>query len=363
MQGVALLCAVALGSACGGGGSGSGGTTSRQIGGSIQGNPLALTGDVTTMAGIAGYGGAGATDGTTAAKFHTPMGIATDGTNLWVADTNNHSIRKVVIASGMVSTVAGTGAPGSADGTAAAAFYYPNGITTDGTTLYVADTSNHTIRAVVISTGLVTTLAGSAGVPGYTDGTAGARFNGPQSITMDGANLYVADTDNHNIRKVVIATGAVTTVAGAGAPGSTDGRAARFNSPRGITTDGVNLYVADTYNQTIRKIVIATGVVSTLAGSTLVGGATDGTAAARFNAPYGISTDGTNLWVVDAFNHNVRMIAIDTGMVSTVAGSAGSLGAADGSAAARFNFPMGITNDRARLYVADTSNNTIRKIQ
>ena len=122
----------------------------------------------------------------------------------------------------------------------------------------MADTSNHTIRQVVIATGVVTTLAGTAGSSGSTDATGtAAMFRSPYGITTDGTNLYVTDGDNHTIRKIVIATGVVTTLAGtAGLSGSTDatGTAARFYYPFGITTDGTNLYVADGDNQTIRVI-------------------------------------------------------------------------------------------------------------
>jgi hypothetical protein len=154
-----------------------------------------------------------------------------------------------------VTTVAGTGSSGSANGTGTSArFNYPEGITTDGTNLYVADSSNHKIRKIVISTGVVTTLAGSS--LGFTDATsASARFYFPRGITTDGTNLYVADTSNYKIRKIVISTGVVTTLAGS-SYGSTDatGTSASFKYPRGITTDGTNLYVADQSNHRIRKI-------------------------------------------------------------------------------------------------------------
>jgi hypothetical protein len=216
---------------------------------------------------------------------------------------------------GTVTTLAGTaGVSGSTDGIGAAArFYYPEGITTDNTNLYVADSNNGTIRKVVIATGTVTTLAGTAGVTGSANGTgAAAEFTSPEDITTDGANLYVADTWNNTIRKVVITTRAVTTLAGtAGVFGSTDGTgaAAWFNRPRGITTDGTNLYVADTFNHTIRKVVIATGAVTTFAGTAGLTGSTDGMgAAARFYFPVGITTDGTNLYVADMENNTIRVV-------------------------------------------------------
>ena len=135
-----------------------------------------------------------------------------------------------------------------------------------------------------------------------------ASFNYPRGITTDGTNLYVADYDNHRIRRIVISTGVVTTLAGS-SEGSTDatGTSARFYRPSGITTDGTNLYVADMYNHRIRKIVIDNGTVTTLAGSS--SGFADATGtSARFNAPVGITTDGTNLYVTDFFNHRIRKI-------------------------------------------------------
>ncbi len=173
---------------------------------------------------------------------------------------------------------------------------------TDGINLYVADTGNYTIRKIVISTGVVTTLAGSAGRFGSADGRGRtARFDWPVGVTTDGTNLYVTDTQNQTIRKIVIATGVVTTLAGTpGVAGCADGkgRAARFCGPVGITNDADNLYVVDTGNCTIRKIVISTGVVTTLAGEPGREGDADGTGiAARFDLPHGIATDGTNLYV------------------------------------------------------------------
>jgi sugar lactone lactonase YvrE len=160
----------------------------------------------------------------------------------------------------------------STDSTSSSAgtFNNPSGIYTDGTYLYVADTGNNSIRRVVISTGVATVFAGNtAGTAGTTDGTGTAAFfNAPSGITSDGTNLYVADKGNNSIRKIVIATGVVTTFAGSttGAPGFTDGTgtAALFRSPAGITSDGTSLYVSDASNNSIRKIVISTTVVTTI---------------------------------------------------------------------------------------------------
>jgi sugar lactone lactonase YvrE len=309
------------------------------------------TGVVTTLAGTAGVS-AGSKDGTGAeARFFLPKGIITDGVNLFVADSSNNTIRQVVIATGAVTTIAGSaGISGSADGTGAAAmFYYPAGITSDGTNLFVVDSQNKTIRKVEITTGVVTTLAGTAGASWSADGTgADARFFIPSGITTDGANLFVTDSNNHTIRKIEIATGLVTTLAGApGQFGAEDGTgtSARFHYPGGITTDGTNVFLADGWNNTIRKVVIETGVVTTLAGTSGASGSVDGTgAAARFNNPNGITTDGMNLFVTEAGNHTIRKVVLSTGAVTTLAGAAGVLGSADGTGAtARFNNPVGIT--------------------
>jgi DNA-binding beta-propeller fold protein YncE len=330
------------------------------------------TGVVTTFAGSATGGHA---DGTgTAASFASPTGITidSDGTNLYVTDTGNSTIRKIVIATRAVSTIAGSSSnQGSYDGTGtAASFLFPESITTDGTSLYVADSSNNKIRKIVISSGVVSTLAGS-GASGSADGTGTvATFNYPEGITADstGANLYVGDSSSNKIRKIVITTGVVSTFAGSTSSTKTDGTglAARFNSPSGIVSDGTNLYVADKYNNAIRKIVIATGVVTTLAGST-TSGSVDGTGtAARFDSPWGITIDSThtNLYVVDEGNDMIRKIVIATGAVTTLAGSTTG-GNADGTGtAASFSSPTGIVIDPAgtNLYVTDSNNCTIRKI-
>lgn len=344
-------------------GTGTGIAITNLMGGAIQ-KQLTLTGSVTTFAGGAGI--SGSTDGTgTAARFYHPYVITTDGINLYVGV--NQTIRKIALATGVVTTLAGsagvtTHPSGSvSDGTGTAArFYGLQGITTDGTNLYVVD-GEYTIRKVIIATGVVTTLAGAAypDTPaGSTDGTgAAARFYNPQGITTDGTNLYVVDSGNSTIRKVVIATGVVTTLAGSvGVVGSVDGTgpAAQFNYPTGITTDGMNLYVTDRH--IIRKVVIATGVVTTL---------TDGAGiVAWFDYPYGITMDGTNLYVTDHYIHAIRKVAIATGVVTMIAGSAGMIGSSDGTGiAAQFNYPAGITTDGLNLYVADSLNHTIRKIQ
>jgi sugar lactone lactonase YvrE len=236
--------------------------------------------------------------------------------NVYVSDWLNSVIRKVA-PGGAVTTLAGlAGAGGSEDGIGSAArFAGPYGVAVDEAgNLYVADSNNNTIRRVTPA-GAVTTRAGSAGQIGSTDGTGvTARFNGPNGIAVDGAtNLYVADTLNHTIRKVTPAR-VVTTVAGlAGNPGSADGigNGARFNYPSGIAVDSeTNIYVADTYNNTIRKLtpVGTNWVVTTLGGMPGFYGTADGTGStARFSNPNGVAVDSAgNVYVADFYFNTIR---------------------------------------------------------
>jgi sugar lactone lactonase YvrE len=327
-------------------------------------------GVVTTLAGLAGN--SGSTDGTgSAARFKNPRAVAVDaGGNVYVGDYFNHTIRKITPA-GVVTTMAGlAGNLGSTDGTGSAArFQHPDGVAVDAAgNVYVADTTNHTIRKITPAS-VVTTLAGLAGNIGNVDGTgSAARFNYPRAVAVDvGGNVYVVDAASHTIRKVTPA-GVVTTLAGsAGGIGSTDGTgdAARFSSPNGVAVDaGGNVYVGDHVNHTIRKISPA-GVVTTLAGLAGNAGSTDGTgSAARFNLPRGVAVDAVgNVYVADYFSSTIRKIT-PAGVVTTLAGSPGNTGSVDGAGSvARFCYPRGVAVDTGgNVYVADSANHTIRKI-
>lgn len=344
---------------------------SHSMGGAIQGKPLSLSQAVSTYSGpLPGSPVNGFVNGNSGdARFNLPLGITTDSVSLFIADAGNNSIRKIDLSTGTVTTIAGNGSAGATDGQGGSAtFNWPHGITNDGNSLYVADQDNSTIRKVEIATGVVTTLAGSAGITGSSNGTGtAARFNRPSGITADGISLYVADSENAVIRKIIIATGEVSTLAGtSGLLGWADGTgsSASFWWPSGITTDGANLYITDDGNHLIRKVIIATGEVTTLAGNRGTAGSADGTgAAATFSTPRGITTDGRYLYVADSGN-TIRKIVIETGEVTTVAGSAGSSGFTDGkSNAARFSNPEGITTDGASLFISDRDNNSIRKIR
>ena len=323
-----------------------------QMGGARQGQPLTLATDVSSLAGSSSQQ-PGSNNGTgTAAMFYSPAGITTDGLNFYVADLANHLIRQVTPL-GVVTTLAGAGFSGSLNGFGTSAWFNsPEGITTDGTFIYVADTGNHSIRKITMA-GAVTTVAGT-GQAGAIDGTGtSASFssprgitsdgtflyvsdssnnkirkidaggavttfmtglNNPKGITTDGINLYVANSGDHTIRQIPLSGGVMTIFAGQqGTSGNVDDPSgtgtAKFWSPSGITTDGTYLYVADTENSTVRQIGIADKIVSTLAGTGSAGAVDNasGTSASFFN-PQGITTDGTSLLVSDSGNNKIRQI-------------------------------------------------------
>jgi len=334
--------------------------------GNAQGDPVY---GWTNFVGRPGYpGSADGVDGV--ARFDWPAGVAVDNAgNVYVADHWNHTIRKVT-PEGEVTTLAGrAGNAGSADGTGSAArFKEPLDVTVDAAgNVFVADTWNFTIRKVT-GAGEVTTLAGRAGNAGSADGTgSAARFYWPFGVAVDATgNVYVADAWNQTIRKVTPA-GEVTTLAGlAGTSGSADGigSAARFNYPGRLAIDlAGNLYVPDYWNHTLRKVTTA-GEVTTLAGSAGSSASADGTGGtARFFNPESAAVDGAgNIFVADAGNHTIRKVAA-SGMVTTVGGVAGVIGGADGiGSAASFSHPSGVAVDSTgTLYVADQSNHRITK--
>jgi len=329
-------------------------------------------GEVTTFAGTAGQPGSGNGTGP-AAKFYEPTGIAVDANgNVFVADSVDYTVRRIS-PTGVVTSLAGLArddSTGAADGTAAARFNSlantavgPNG------DIYVADTLNSTIRKISAA-GAVTTLAGQAGKTGSVDGTgSAARFDMPYGVAVNGSGtVFVTDAARGTIRQITSA-GVVTTLAGDpdASPGYADGTgsAARFDNPNGIAVDSAgNLYVADAGNLVIRKVTPA-GAVTTLAGTAGAAGGADGTGAnARFQRPTGIAIDATgNLYVADSLGQTIRKIS-PTGAVTTLAGQDGIGGNDDGQGgAAQFLEPSGITVDQSgTIFVTDGINNLIRKV-
>ncbi|MCP5533968.1 MAG: hypothetical protein H7A48_12420 [Akkermansiaceae bacterium] len=295
--------------------------------------------------------------GTLASGLSGLSGVAPDGSGgAYVADRGNHRILHIS-ESGVVSTFAGSGVAGFADGNGTAAqFENPAGLAIDGSgNLYVADEFNHRIRKITPG-GAVSTLAGS-GVAGFGDGAANAAlFLYPADVAVDAAgNVFVADSGNHRIREISAATGQVSTLAGTGISGlTTDGAAglAQFSSPRGIAVDGpgTHVWVADTGNHAAR--LVFSGNVFTIAGDGSPG---------DFSSPQGIALDEDDkVFVSDTGNHRVRRVEID-GTVTTLAGS-GIDGTVDTptagnglypATAAQFSSPAGIGIDAAgRMFVS-----------
>ena len=324
--------------------------------------------EVSTLAGNGAGAYKDAAD--TNARFNGPNGVAVDAQGtVYVADQGNSCIRKVT-AAGVVTTLAGSNPAGFADGTGTAAkFNLPVRLAVDAQgNVYVSDELNHRIRKVSPS-GVVTTLAGS-GAAGYADGQGtGARFSYPTGVAVDAqGNVFVSDQVNNCIRKITPA-GTVSTFAGNGTAGYTDGTGSstRFAAPTDVAADAQgNLYVADNSNHRVRKITPAQ-VVTTLAGNG-IGGYTDGSAAtAEFGSTppqaLRLAVDAKGMvYVVDQSYHRIRKIDLN-GTVTTYAGS-GVQGFADGVAAgAQFNYPGGVAVDaQSNVYIGDFSNNRIRKI-
>ena len=379
---------------------------------------VVATGEVMTLAGSAQTACTAGDGAGAAAGFCGLSGLAVDTAgNLYASDTTSNTIRKIVVATGGVTTLAGSGSPGAADGTGAAASFDGPGalaIDPDGN-LYVAD-GNLAIRKIAVSGGVVTTpgtlnsefFGVSLDAPGglaldsagnlYASavgvivkvvvatweqteltGVSVASSEYPTlsirglfvGLVADGPNtLYVADTSTDTIRRVVVTTGMATTLAGADeALGGTDGTGttATFNQPNALVEDlAGSLYVADTNNHTIRQVNIETGVTTTLAGSLGVSGRADGRGAdARFDQPSGLAIDREgNLYIADTGNCTIRKLVIPSAVVTTIAGSPSVPGSADGTGSgARFNQPTGLALDGAgNLFVADTANFTIRQV-
>jgi sugar lactone lactonase YvrE len=344
---------------------------------------------------IAGSTTSGSTNGLgITAKFNRPYGIAMDAAgNIYVADTNNHIIRKIDTATN-VTTFAGSGSIGKGDGIGIAAqFYNPYALAIDNTTnmLYVADWGNGSIRAIKLANASVSTLAGN-GSQGFKDGIGRAAQLRPANIVLGPSNmLYVADANNNRIRAVNIVTGEVTTIAGNGVAGNADSTTilnATFNNPRGIGIGNNTIYVTHfsgdysvrtitgllgpelamtagpqiTTGPTTTGVSMIRGGIITLAGGTK--GYSAGTAA-KLNEPWGIVTDTIgNVYVADNANHCICKMD-SNGNLTIFAGTTRSQGLADGvGPSAKFWNPRSLTIDsKNNLYVADNGNHAIRKIE
>lgn len=331
-------------------------------------------GNVATFAGNGGLSRSGDGGPGTSAQLNTPLGVAVDAAgNLYIADTLNNIVRKV--SGGNITTFAGNGAAGSGgDGGAAtsAQLNGPQGLAVDSAgNLYIADTQNHRVRKV--SGGTIGTVAGT-GTPGFAGdgGAAGsAQLNAPFGVALDSAgNLYIAEFSNNRVRKVAT-NGAISTFAGTGvsAYGGDGGQAtsAQLNGPQAVTVDGSgNVYIADTANNRVRKVA-SNGVITTVAGNGIPGFAGDGGQAinAQAGTPTAVAVDTIgNLFIADG-SARVRKVFL-SGIISTIAGRGTRGYSGDGGSAftAALSGPSGLAiNNVGSLFVADTSNNAVRLLQ
>ena len=349
------------------------GTTTRSIQVHLSGGIISTYAGTGT-AGYTGDGGAA-----TSAQIAHPeaVSVASNG-DVYYADPDNNVIRKIAAATGIITTVAGTGGNGSSgDGglATAAKFKGPEGVfVASNGDFYIADTGNHTIRKVTAATGIITLVAGTN--PGYTgDGGAAtaARLRNPASVTVaSNGDFYIGDTGNDVIRKVTAATGIITTYAGTGTAGYTgDGGAAtsaRLRAPQGLVrASNGDLYIADTGNNVVRKVTAATGVITTYAGTGTAGFLGDGGAAtaARLSGPQDVTlTSAGDLYIADSGNNRIRRVA-PGGTITTIVGTgtAGSAGDGGLATAAQLSSPRGIAiSSTGAYYISDRTNNKIRKV-
>jgi uncharacterized protein (TIGR03437 family) len=327
-------------------------------------------GIIATVAGNGTQGFSGDNGPATSAQLYWPEGVAVDSAgNLYIADQYNYRIRKV--SNGVITTVAGNGTAsfsGDNGPATSAQLYGSHGVAVgpDGS-VYIADSSNNRIRKV--SNGVVTTVAGTgtAGFSGDNGPAISAQLTDPEGVAMDSAgNLYIADTGYSRVRKVT--NGVITTVAGGGATLGDNGPAtsAQLYSPKGVAVDSAgNLYIADTYNQRIRKV--SNGVITTVAGTGMHGpssGDNSPATSASLFSPTGVAVDSAgNVYIADTGNSRIRKVS--NGVITTVAGNGGYGFNGDNSLATSaevFN-PEGIAVDSAgNLYIADTDNSRVRKV-
>jgi RHS repeat-associated protein len=343
-------------------------------------NAASIRADViTTLAGsVEGFSGDGGP--ATAAQISVPLGIAVDAAgNVLIAD-GGVRIRRVDAATGIISTIAGTGTPGfGGDGGPAlqAQLNLPGGIAVDTAgNILIADSLNHRIRRIHAITGTISTVAGSGigGFAGDNGQATQARLNQPNDVTLDATgNILIADRNNHRIRRVDAATGIITTITGSGAGFSGDGglaTQARLNTPQGVALDAAgNIFIRDSGNRRVRRIDAITGIIRTVAGTGVDGFAGDGgpATAARFGFGGFIEVDAAgNLWIADAFNNRIRRVDAATGIITTVIGSGtqGFFGDGGPAASAGLTLPAAIAlTSTNEVILADSFASRVRTVR
>ncbi|MFN8207892.1 MAG: T9SS type A sorting domain-containing protein [Bacteroidales bacterium] len=338
-----------------------------------------LTGNISTIAGNGNYGGTGDNGPAVNATFMAPVELVCDTAgDVFLADFEDNRVRRIDVSSGIIRAFAGTGSYGySGDGGLAvtAAMARPSALAFDKDwNLNIADFANRRIRKVEASTGTISTYAGT-GKFGWGNNIPARKavFSGPWGVVPDNkGNMFIADESGQRICKLDLATELLTEIAGDGSQGyNGDGiqaLTARLNGPTGLALDTAgNLFIADKYNHRIRKLNLATGIISTIAGTGASGFSGDSSLAtiAKLSQPAFLAFDKDwNLLIADKDNHRIRKINMQTGKIYTVAGNgvAGYQGDGGPGIQASLNSPHGIVVDNNnQLYISDRNNHVIRK--
>jgi sugar lactone lactonase YvrE len=319
--------------------------------------------------------------GTAAQAGWAPHGLAlAPSGDLYVADPRGHVVRRVEPVTGIVTLVAGTGEPGSTgDGgrATAARLRAPRDVcVAPSGDLYVADAEAHEIRKISALTGTIATVAGADRAGTWGDGgpAAGAALHAPAGMALSGeGDLFIAERGAHRVRRVLAVSGVIVTAAGTGAPGyagdNGPAASARFRAPEGVAlAPNGDLYVADTGNHVVRRIARATGIVTTVVGTGAPGDAGDGGpgTAAHLRAPRALAFGPAgDLYIADTGNHRVRRVEMESGIITTVAGTGdpGFSGDGGASAEARLHAPCGLAVSPAGAYfIADHVNGRVRRV-
>jgi hypothetical protein len=340
-------------------------------------------GIINTIAGTGVNGHTGDNGAALLAKLSVPESIVIDNSgNIIFPEWGNHTIRMITIRTGIITTLGGTGVAGyNGDGKNAtlASLNQPHGISIDALgDIYIADSNNHRIRKITMSSGIITTVSGT-GIEGY-GGDGGQAISAILSycdgvaVNKLSGNIYIADSGNHRIRMISSGSGVITTVAGTGVNGyGGDGgqaTSALFNYPQGITINTLgDIYIMDTYNNIVRMITKTSGIITAVAGNSVAGYSGDGDQAtsAMINTPWNLAIDTSgDIYFTEQDNHIVRKVTKSTGIITTFAGTAGVAsyaGDGDQATSALLHDPHGIALDSfGNILIADINNQRIRMI-